>query len=94
MSGVTGIVGNVKDLFALIANSETLEDAKNHANQGLQQVQDWLRVGEGAIDPWLVKWAKSGWSMPIAVGFGVALLAIGDVINAAHLIFGLLKFIF
>ena len=36
---------------------------------------------DGAIDPWLVKWAKSKWSMWIACGFGVALIAIGFVLG-------------
>lgn len=32
---------------------------------------------EGAIDPLVLKWAASKYTMPIAVGFGVMLLSIG-----------------
>lgn len=91
---ITSVVGNVKDVLSRIVNSNSLDEARTWANQGLQTVQTYLNEGEKAIDPWLVKWAESKWSMPIAVGFGLALLVIGDVIQAAHLAFGLMKLIF
>lgn len=43
----------------------------------LEEAKEIQKTTEGAIDPWLVKWAKSKFSMPIAIGFGVVLLAIG-----------------
>ena len=43
----------------------------------LKEAIEIQKTTEGAIDPWLVKWAKSKYTMPIAIGFGVALLAIG-----------------
>lgn len=91
---IASVVGNVKDALSRIVSSNNLDEAKAWANQGLQQVQEYINKGEKAIDPWLVKWAASKWSMPIAVGFGLALLTIGDVIQFAHLVYGLLKFIF
>jgi len=91
---VTSVVGNVKDVLSRVINATSLDEAKLFANQGLQKIQEYLNVGEKAIDPWLVRWAASKWSMPIAVGFGLSLLVIGDVIQAAHLAFGLMKLIF
>lgn len=91
---VTAIVGNIKDTLSRVVNAISLDEAKNLANQGLQEVNAFLNKGERAIDPWLVRWAASKWSMPIAVGFGLALLVIGDILQVAHLAFGLLKLIF
>lgn len=36
---------------------------------------------DAEIDPWLVKWEKSPYSMWLACAFGVALLSIGSVIG-------------
>lgn len=91
---IVAIVGNVKDTLSRVINAVSLDEAKQYANQGLQTVQTYLNEGEKAIDPWLVRWADSKWSMPIAVGFGLALLVIGDVFQVASLAFGLLKLIF
>jgi hypothetical protein len=91
---IVAIVGNVKDTLSRVINAVNLDEAKQYANQGLQTVQTYLNEGEKAIDPWLVRWANSKWSMPIAVGFGLALLVIGDVFQVASLAFGLLKLIF
>lgn len=91
---VSVIVGNIKDTLLRVVNSVSLDEAKNLANQGLQHVNAYLNEGEKAIDPWLVRWAASSWSMPIAVGFGLALLVIGDVLQVAHLAVGLLQLIF
>lgn len=91
---VTSIVGDIKDTLSRVVNAVSLDEAKSLANQGLQHVNAFLNKGEKAFDPWLVRWAASSWSLPIAVGFGLALLVIGDVLQVAHLGFGLLKLIF
>ena len=88
------IIGKVKDELSRIVNSVSLDEAKQYANRSLQQVQEYINDGEKALDKWLVRWAKSSWSLPIAVGFGIALLVIGDVLQVAHLAFSLLKLIF
>ena len=80
-----GVIGKVKDELSKIVNAVSLDEAKEVANRSLQQVKEYINEGEKAIDPWLIKWAKSDWSMPIAVGFGVALLVIGDILQVAHL---------
>ena len=91
---VTSVVGAVKEVLGRIALAGSLDEAKQMATQGLQKVNEYLDIGEKAIDPWLVKWASSKWSMPIAVGFGLALLAIGDVIQFAHIVLFFLQLVF
>lgn len=91
---VSAIVGNVKDLLSKVVNAVSLDEAKSLANQGLQEVQAFINKGERAIDPWLVRWAASSWSMPIAIGFGLALLAIGDLVNFLGVVFWLFALVF
>lgn len=91
---VSSIVGNVKDLLSKVVNAASLDEAKSLANQGLQEVQAFINKGERAIDPWLVRWAASSWSMPLAIAFGLALLAIGDIINFAGIVFWLFALVF
>ena len=91
---VNSVIESIKDVLARVVAADSLVEARSWANQGIQKVQEYVNEGEKAIDPWLIKWAKSDWSMPIAVGFGLALLVIGDILQAAHVVLFLLKLVF
>lgn len=64
------IIDRIRDELQAAKGLADVEEMKASINTALNHTDD-------AIDHWLVKWAGSQWSMAIAVGFGLALLAIG-----------------